>query len=197
MGVARADGSVPAPSGWLSDGTPIFERPVPYGFFLVIEARLGPGGRPIGLSTFDRVAGDPTVLPNLQAVVSRSLGNGSSAVCDVGPPPDIGGVPAVEPPRFGGTQASADAINDLGCRFDARTISNDGGTGDGKRPCTHNANGDGAFVNPQSRVQFCSALGIGAEVAFPRGDTRVSARITDENDQPGPTASIIIRVPVE
>jgi hypothetical protein len=195
--VARADGSVPAPAGALSDGTPIFERPLPYGFFIVIEARIGPGGRPIGLSTFNRVPGDSTALPNLQLLVSRSLGNGSAAVCDVGPPPDIGGVPAVDPPMFGGTPASADAINDLGCRFDARTIPNDGGTGTGRRPCTHNANGDGAFVNAQSRVQFCSELGVGAELAFPPGDTRVTARVTDEADQPGPPTSIIIRVPAK
>jgi len=43
-------------------------------------------------------------------------------------------------------------------------------------------------------VQFCSELGGGAEIAFPPGDTRVSARVTDVLGQPGPPASIIIRV---
>ena len=49
-------------------------------------------------------------------------------------------------------------------------------------------------MNPATRVQFCPALGIGSELAFPVGDTRVTARVTDIIGQPGPPSSIIIRV---
>lgn len=186
MGVARADGQVVQPVGTADDGTPIFERQVPNGFFLVIEARPGQGNRPVGQTTFNWQAGDPNVLPNLQIVVSRPLGNGSTKVCDDGSIPPPGGVPAINPPVFGGTQASADAINDLGCRFNARPNSD--------LACTRNVFQEPAFVNPATRVQFCPALGIGAEIAFPLGDTRVTARVTDTLGQPGLPQSIIIRV---
>ena len=129
---------------------------------------------------------DPNALPNFQILVSRALGNGSTLVCDNGPDPPIGGVPAVDPPQFGGDQNVANAINDLACRFDARTTTGDA--------CTRNASQDAAFVNAATRVQFCPQLGIGSELAFPDGDTRVTARVTDAIGQPGFPASIIIRV---
>jgi hypothetical protein len=186
MGVARADGQVTQPVGTAGDGSPIYERQVGFGFFLYIEARLGPGNRPVGQQTFNSDLGDPNLLPNLQVVVSRPLGNGSSAVCDDGPDPPIGGVPATNPAMFGGSQASANAINDLGCRFNARSSSGDA--------CTRNNQQDPGFVAAGTRVQFCPAIGVGAEMAFPVGDTRVTARTTDTIGQPGPPASIIIRV---
>jgi hypothetical protein len=186
MGVARADGLVTRPIGTAADGTPIFERPLGFGFFVYIEARQGPGNRPVGQVTFNSDLGDPNVLPNLQLLVSHPLGNGSSDVCDDGPDPPIGGVPATNPPMFGGSQAAANAINDLGCRFNARTSSGDA--------CTKNNQQDASFVVPSTRVQFCPAVGIGSEIAFPIGDTKFTARVTDVIGQPGPPASIIIRV---
>ncbi len=45
-----------------------------------------------------------------------------------------------------------------------------------------------------TRVQFCPASGVGAEIGFLPGDTRVTARATDNIGQPGVAASIIIRV---
>jgi hypothetical protein len=186
MGIARADGQVTQPIGTASDGTPIFEREVGFGFFLYVEARPGPGNRPVGQVTFNSDLGDPNVLPNLQIVVSRPLGNGSAAVCDDGPDPPIGGVPAVDPPLFGGAQMAANAINDLACRFNARTSSGDA--------CTRNRQQDPSFVVTSTRVQFCPAVGVGSEIAFPVGDTRVTARVTDTLGQPGPPASIIVRV---
>ena len=179
LGVARADGQPTMPIGTAADGTPVFLRPLGFGFFLVVEAMPGPSGRPVGTQTFNANG-----LPNLQIVVSRPLGNGSPAVCDsMGP--NIGGVPAVDPPDFGGSQASINAINDLGCRFDARTAD---------LACTRNASDDPAFVATRTTVQFCPTVDIGAEIAFPDGDTRVTARVTDASGQPGLTASIIIRV---
>ena len=186
MGVARADGQVTQPIGTAGDGTPIFQRPLGFGFFLYIEARPGPGNRPVGQVTFNSDLRDPNVLPNLELVVSNPLGNGSTAVCDDGPDPPIGGVPATNPPMFGGSQESANAINDLGCRFNARTTSGDA--------CTKNSQQDPSFVVASTRVQFCPALGIGSEIEFPVGDTRVTVRVTDIIGQPGPPASIIIRV---
>jgi len=187
LGIARADGSVPTPIAHTQDGTPIYLRLVPHGFFLIVEARPGPSNRPVGTTTYNSVPGDPNALPNLQMVVSLALGNGSAAVCDAGPNPPIGGVPATNPPMFGGSQQSADAINDLGCRFEARTTSPDA--------CTRNSSQEASFVNSNSRVQFCPVVGIGSEIAFARGDTRVTVRATDIIGQPGAPATIIIRVP--
>jgi hypothetical protein len=186
MGVARADGQLTQPIGTAPDGTKIYLRQVPQGFFIVVEARPGPSNRPVGTNTFNSIATDPDALPNFRIVVSRALGNGSSLVCDNGPDPPIGGVPAVDPPVFGGSQTVANAINDLACRFDARTTSGDA--------CTRNASQEAAFVNSATRVQFCPQLGVGSEIAFPLGDTRVSALVTDALGQPGFPASIIIRV---
>ena len=186
MGVARADGQLTQPVGTAADGTPIYERQVGFGFFLYIEARPGQSGRPVGQNTFNSSLDDPNLLPNLQVVVSRALGNGSSDVCDDGPDPPIGGVPAVDPPMFGGSQAAANAINDLSCRFNARATTGDA--------CTRNNQQDPSFVVSTTRVQFCPAVGVGSEIAFPLGDTRVTARVTDVIGAPGPAKSIIVRV---
>jgi hypothetical protein len=186
MGVARADGQVTAPSERAADGTPVYARPLPQGFFIVIEAKPGSGARAVGQTTF---SDSPETLPNLQIVVSRPLGDGSDIVCD-DMPPLLGGVPAVDPPVF--TAATAPAVNDLACRFSARTVSNDP---QAQGPCTRNANGDYAFVGTGTRVQFCPNSGIDAAIGFPSGDTRVTARVSDVLGQPGPPAAIIIRVP--
>jgi hypothetical protein len=157
------------------------------GFLIYIEARPGVSGRPVGTSTFNYSATDPNVLPDLQLVASRVLGNGSTAVCDTGPVPRPGGVPAVSPPLFGGTQAVSNAINDFGCRFDARTSSS--------LACTRDAfQQTESFVDGRSTVQFCTSLGIGTEMAFPPGDTILTARVRDLIGQPGPPVSIVIRV---
>ncbi|MGD9765486.1 MAG: hypothetical protein AB7V27_17455 [Candidatus Binatia bacterium] len=187
MGVAQANGSVTQPVETLPDGTQVFARPVPYGFFLVIEAVRGASNRPPGQVTFNHDPGDPNVLPNLRIAVSRALGNGSAAVCDDGPEQPIGGVPAVDPPAMGGNQAVANAINDLGCRFNARVNAD--------LACTRDNNGNFNFAKPQAGVvQFCPVVGIGSELSFPLGDTRVTAWVTDNIGQPGQPKSIIVRV---
>ena len=179
MGIARADGSVPQPLGTAPDGvTQIYTREVGFGFFLVVEAKVGPSGRPIGTTTFS-----PGELPNFRIVVSRPLGNGSTAVCDQGPAEPIGGVPGVNPPDF---NSNVNVVNDLACRFNARTVAGDA--------CTRNASQDSAFVSSQTRVQFCPTVGLGSEVEFPVGDTFVTAEVTDAIGQPGFPQTIIIRV---
>lgn len=186
MGVARADGLVTQPIGTAPDGTPIFRRVIGYGFFLIVEAGLGQSRRPPGLVTFNSSPSDPNLLPNLLIVSSNALGNGSASICDDGPDPPIGGVPAVNPPVFGGTQQSANAINDFACRFEARDNST--------LACTKDAGQDARFVNAATRVQYCPFLGIGSELEFPDGDTKITAIVTDDIGQPGMPRSIIIRV---
>ena len=153
------------------------------------EFKRGQTLRPIGTQTFNSNPSDPNLLPDFQIFALEKLGNGSSAVCDDGPAPfrPIGGVPGVNPPMFGGTQQSADAVNDFSCRFNARTP---GGTG----PCTRNALGVDQFASPQSELQFCSIGGVGAEIAFPVGDTKLFVRGRDTLGVSGPPASIIVRV---
>lgn len=156
------------------------------GFIIYIEAAPGISGRPVGTNTYNWDASDPNVLPDLQTLVSRALGNGSPAVCDDGPSPPIGGVPATVPPAFGGSQAAANAINDLSCRFDARSST--------ATACTRDSFGTYGFVNPASTVQFCTSPGVGTELAFPLGDTIVTARVRDVVGQPGQPRSIAVRV---
>lgn len=186
FGVARADGIVVPPVGTDAAGIPIFERPLPQGFFVVAEARRGISNRPPGQSTFNWNSSDPNLLPDFQMVSKNKLGDGSTKVCDDGTIPPAGGVPAVDPPQFGGSQAIANAINDLACRFNARPTSADA--------CTKDVFGVARYVDPQSVIQFCPQVGIGAEYAFPIGDTLLSLRLRDTQGNPGPTSQIIIRV---
>lgn len=162
----------------------------PFGFFIFVEAKPGLSRRPVGTVTFNSDPTDPNVLPQFQMLTSHALGNGSAAVCDDGPAPGnlIGGVPGVSPPMFGGSQRAADAINDLGCRFDARTSS--------LFACTRDEQTlSGAFVKAGTTVQFCTSAGVGSEIAFPHGDTILTLRVLDVLGQPGPSVSIVIRVP--
>lgn len=168
------------------DGFLTYVRP-PSGFLIYIEAKPGISGRPVGTVTFQFDPTDPNVLPDLQILVSRAIGDGSTAVCDDGPLPlPLGGVSATVPVAFGGSLAVAGAINDFACRFDARGAS--------AQACTRDTFGVDSFANPQSRVQFCTSPGVGTELAFPLGDTIVTARVRDIAGQPGLPRSIAIRV---
>jgi len=184
FGVARADGLPIASIGPQDDGYPTFVRPAS-GFIIYIEARPGISGLPVASVTFESSPSDPNVLPDLQVLVSRPLGDGSPAVCDDGPLPPIGGVPATKPTAFGGSQAIANAINDLGCRFDSR--------GSSTQACTRDSFGVYAFT-ANSTIQFCTSPGVGAELAFGIGDTIVTARVRDIAGQPGHAKSIAIRI---
>jgi hypothetical protein len=188
FGVARADGRPVKSIATSPQGHAIFLRPAS-GFLIYAEGKPGVSGRPAGQVTFAYDPQDPNVLPDLQMVASHPLGNGSLTVCDLGPPRSAtaGGVPAVDPPVFGGSQAISNAINDLACRFEARGSSTFACTRD---PFTQME----GFVSTASTVQFCTNPGVGAEIAFPPGDTTLSVRIRDVLGQPGPPASIVIRV---
>jgi hypothetical protein len=187
FGVARADGLPVAPVEVRDDGVFVFARPRS-GFLIYIEAQEGISGLPVGSVTFDFDPNDPSILPHLQVLVRRALGNGSAAVCDDGPFPEpLGGVPATMSEVFGGSQAVSNAINDFACRFDFRGTSS--------FACTRDLFGVDGFTHPSSEVQFCTSPGVGAEIAFPSGETAVHARVLDIAGQPGHPKSIIIRVP--
>jgi hypothetical protein len=179
FGVASANGAVPTPIGFAQDGTAIYRRTVSQGFFIVVEARPGMSGRPVGTTTFNA----DLRLPDLQIVSSRNLGNGSTDVCD-NVPGFLGGVPALDPPSF--TDSNGPVINDFSCRFDVRSTSGDA--------CTIDATSAFSFVNPQTTRQFCTVPAVGAEIAFPLGDTRLTVRVRDTFGFPGLPASIIVRV---
>jgi hypothetical protein len=152
---------------------------------LVIEGRPGPSGAPVGHSAFDTTV---TTFPDLQIEVSRPLGDGSPAVCDM-TAPMLGGVPAINPLNFDATSTNIDTINDLACRF------LDGGgapLGRGKtESCVVFDSGDYHFVNTNSTLQFCGFMD--QPLQFPSGDTLVTARLRDILGNVGPQAQIVIR----
>lgn len=123
--------------------------------------------------------------PDLQVQVDRPLGNGSTKVCDTGPPPIGGGVPAVVPVRYDENEvAVTDALNDFACRFE---------TFDRSGACTRtDATGDSRFVDLTADRQYCDIVSATAE--FPPGDTVVTARLRDVGGNVGPTAQIVVRV---
>jgi hypothetical protein len=184
--VARADGRVVNTIGPEDHGYLTYVRP-PSGFLIFLEAKPGISRRRVGTVTFNSNPNDPNVLPQFQIVSSQSLGNGSAMVCDNGPAPRLGGVPAVDPAAFGGSQAISNAINDLSCRFDARAVATSACTRDPFQQ-------EGTFVGQGTTVQFCTGAGVGAELAFPIGDTILTARVLDDGGFPGPPQSIVVRV---
>lgn len=154
---------------------------------IYVEAMPGDNRRPVGTITFNSNPNNPSVLPQFQILVSRAIGDGSTLLCDDGPAPNpVGGVPAVDPPVFGGSQAVSNAINDLSCRFEARTAL----TACTRDPFTQIE----GFTRPGTTTQFCTTGGVGEELAFQLGDTIVTARALDIFNQPGPPQSIVIRV---
>jgi len=193
VGIATLGGAAKTPVGVDSLGRPIFELVQQQGFFFVVEAKRGPSGLDIGTTVFNWSATDPNARPDLEVQVDRALGDGSAAVCDAGPSPiPVGGVPGVTPLSFALTQAVADALNDLGCRFSFPFQGSSTGGRTSGDACTGSA-GSYFFVDGTSAIQFCAL--IGSELAFPSGDTVVTARVRDINHQPGLPKSIIVRAP--
>jgi len=193
VGIATLGGTAKTPDGADSLGRPIFDIVLQQGFFLVVEAKRGPSGLNAGTTVFDWSATDPNARPDLEVEVDRDLGSGSDYVCDAGPAPiPVGGVPGVSPSSFGLTQAVANALNDLGCRFSYPFQGSTTGGRTSGDACTGSA-GSYFFVDGTSVIQFCAQ--IGSELAFPSGDTVVTARLRDINGQPGLPKSIIVRAP--
>jgi len=176
FGLAGASGIPANPLGEIK-GVPVYFRSSGFGFKLVVEAKAGMNGLAPGTTTSDRAPGDPTRRPDLQVESARPLGDGSSAVCD-------GGVPAIDPPDFGASQIVADALNDLGCNFGTATSPN--------FACTQDQFGTTSFVDPTTKVQFCSQ--VERPFAFPDGDTLLSLRVRDVAGNLGPLRQLLLRV---
>jgi hypothetical protein len=184
VGVANLLG-VPIPDSGFFDGRFLYQVAFGHGFFLIVEAKPGPSGRPVATTVFNYDPDDPAARPALQIQPNRALGaNPTTMVCD-DTLPLIGGVPAVPTPSFEVTQPISDVMNDWGCRFTARTSSGDA--------CTGNGGDSFFFVKTPTRVQFCNL--VGTEIRFPSGDTLVTVRALDTLGNAGIAQAIIIRVP--
>lgn len=190
FGVARGDDLALQPDTFDEIGRPVFIRPQSSGFQLVIEARPGVTGRQPGQTAFDYDATDPSVLPDLQVLLSRPLGFGTPAVCDIVSPQQAG-IPSTLDLAFDGSVEVSRAVNDLGCRFNngegapvGRIERTDACT---RMPVTL----DFDFVDPSSTIQFCGP--IAQAWAFAPGDTIVKARLRDNQDLYGSEREIVIR----
>jgi hypothetical protein len=176
FGLASADGTAATALGNI-DGASVYFRNAGSGFQIVVEGAAGLSGALPGVVTFDRAANDPTRRPDLQIESNTPLGDGSLAVCE-------GGVPAVNPPDFGPTQAVADVLNDLACHFVVATSPG--------FACTQDGFGIARFLAAGTRVQFCGAVAKAFE--FPAGETVLSARLRDTAGNLGPAQQIVLRV---
>lgn len=181
-GVVRADGRRVEPAGKNAQGVPIYQHPVGSGFMIVVEGKEGLSNVEVGRSIFRYKDDDSSLRPDIEIQVDRPLGDGSVAVCDARRP-NIGGVPAINPPSFAENAKVSAALNDLSCRFETFIESN--------ASCTLNTYGDFEFLSKDTKVQFC--LVIARSWQFPRGDTLVSVRLRDTDGNPGPVSRFVLR----
>jgi hypothetical protein len=191
FGVTRSDDQLVIPSGVLPDGTEVFERPSGKGFSIVVEARPGGANTPVGMTTFRWDPARPDILPDLAIVASRSLGNGSPAVCDE-TPPALGGVPAwnglLDLP---GSQELADIINDLSCRF--KDGSGQPRGRNANEACILFPDGQYRFAGVGTTVQFCGF--VDEPIALqPGAETRFTVRVRDEAGRWSAPRSLIVRI---
>jgi hypothetical protein len=183
LGITRADGKAIDPTTG-SDGIPVFRNYVGSGFQLVVEGKPGASGVDVGRRVFVSEATDPKKRPDLEVQVDRPLGNGSEVVCDR-IRPNIGGVPAINPPSFAETQKVADTLNDMGCRFEVFLESDSS--------CTLGPNEDWQFRDAETKIQFC--MTVARAWNFPIGETLVTVRLRDTAGNYGPVKKIRINRP--
>jgi len=189
FGLTRSDDTVIQPNGTTTDNVPIFERFFGSGFSIVVEGRRGGTNTPLERSTFEWNPANPSLLPGVQVLTSRPLGNGSTTVCDDSQPAP-GGVPATDPPIFAVSQTVADAVNDLSCRFkDGQGLRRGRDILDA---CTTPGDGTFAFVAPTTNLQYCGL--INEPLQFPVGDTRITVRIRDEAGNTSAARQIVVRL---
>lgn len=196
LGVATAAGVALLPDEYDEHGRPVYVRPQPQGFTLIVEARPGSNRRSVGATAFAHDPFDPNSLPDLQVILSRPLGDGSPAVCDI-TEPAIGGVPAMEPFAFLPTPLFGEVVNDLGCRTDGGRGAPVGRTAL-QGACTLSESDDAGgfgFVSPETTMQFC--IPIALKWAFSPGDTIVAARVRDVSGEVGEAQEMVIRVPLQ
>lgn len=183
FGLAEGSGSFSQPSGTDAEGRPVFSRPTGAGFVIYIEGRRGRSGLPIATNLFSYLPDNPIGQPDLQIVASQNLGDGSSEVCDRGFP-NVGGVPATLTTDFPIEQSVSDALNDIACRFQVFTEID--------FACTQDSNGFLTFANRGAERQFCTL--VGNAMAFPAGNTVLTARLRDSTGRAGPASQIVVRV---
>jgi hypothetical protein len=184
LGVADLGGQPNVPIGTDPAGRPIYSRTSEAGFLLFVEGRPGLSQLPVGTVFFNPKRNDPQALPDLIVQVSRALGDGSEAVCDV-TPPRIGGVPGTlfDFPIVDLT--TTDAVNDFACRFRVYTEPD--------FACTLDTGANLRFQNSSSTVQYCVL--INDALTFPPGDTIVRVRLRDIGGNTGEAAEMVVRVP--
>lgn len=183
FGVAEGGGAFSQATGTDEQGRSIFARQSGSGFILYVEGRSGLSGLPIATNLLSTLHDDPIGQPDLQIVSSRSLGNGSASVCDRAYP-NVGGVPATDPPDFSFVQPVSDALNDFACRFRVFPETD--------FACTQDNNGYLVFSNRGADLQFCTL--IGDSMKFPPGDTLLTVRLRDSAGRAGVSAQIVVRV---
>jgi hypothetical protein len=186
FGAARADGLPVKPTSVSKDGIETYTSTVGSGFILVVEGKPGANNIEVGRGLYAHAADDPTKRGDLEIISNRDLGDGSPAVCDR-QRPNIGGIPAINPPSFEPTQKISNAINDFACRFETFVESD--------FSCTMNEQGSYAFANKETKVQFC--LIIARAYGFPVGTTELSVRLRDTDGNPGPVKKVRIHRPEE
>jgi hypothetical protein len=189
FGVATADNRVVDPDTF-AGGVPVYIRPQPFGFLLILEGRRGTSNRPISNCGVRNQQGGLIVCgqsrAGVQVQANRPLGNASAVVCDLSPP-NIGGVPGVNPPDFGPSQMITDILNDMACRWEDHPNE--------ENSCTFDELGNFAFQRDATERQFCSAPSIGTELELPRGDTLFTAQIADMDGNVGNQMRLIVRIP--
>lgn len=187
LGLARADDRPMTPIGDDAQGRPIYSARLGQGVVVLVEARPGLRGRPVG-----GIGYDPSGLPDVQVIVSQPLGDGNPAVCDTSAPL-LGGVAATVPLVFSGDPAVIAAINDFGCRVNDGTGQPMGRQADNVA-CTFaegTSSGFG-FVGTDTTMQFC--IPIARAWSFPVGDTVVVARVRDVSGRIGAARAMVVRV---
>lgn len=185
LGITRADGKAIEPSK-SDDGIPTYSNYVGSGFQVIVEGKPGISGADVGRRLFASEATDPKKRPDLEIQVDRPLGDGSEVICDR-MRPNIGGVPAINPPSFAETQKVADTLNDMGCRFEVFLES--------ESSCTLGKNEDWQFSKPDTKTQFC--MTVAKAWNFPIGDTIVSVRLRDTAGNYGAIKKIRLHRPKE
>lgn len=186
LGMARADGTLVDPVGKDPKGIPIYENPIGSGFMLVVEGKPGLSNIEVGRKLFVYDADDPKARPDLEIQANRDLGDGSKAVCDR-MRPNIGGMPAINPPNWSERLDIAHTLADWACRFETFI--------EPESACLVKKTGDFTFANPETTTQFCMV--VARAWLFPEGETLVSARLRDAEGNPGPVAQVKIKRPTE
>jgi hypothetical protein len=150
---------------------------------LVVEGAPGPSGLLPGSSL---MAMPPSNRADLQIQNTKPMGNGSPAVCDVGPVSEGGGgIPGIDPPNFDPLNVTVtNTLNDFACRFESFSLGS---------ACTQtDATGESRTISPLAAVQFCNIV-ASTEVLAP-GENVLTAKLRDVGGNLGPTAQIVIRV---